>query len=207
MDNFIIEDQYGNSYVVKIGDPIFDRILRGEFDGCVIPFGTIIKNMPWGYWKIIEKLEEDRQSCDVKKLIQPPTQREFSFDITRLELLNNEQLGEMLSYYGSYTAYMNAQLGMIAGELAGVRGHIFMLENEEIAKGERNLPPGRRPLKDTLLGEAIANNEYLRSAKMREAELEAQYKQAEGYRDAWKGLYETASRELTRRQIQFEQKR
>lgn len=205
-----IKDQYGMYYDVPEGTELYDLILKTEteFDGRIIrvPFEFICKHMEWGWWLVAEKIEKSRKNYDVDNLLKSPKPREHAWDIQHVELASNEQLGEMLSYFGSWLAYLNAELGSLEGEYAAVKGSGSIGIGIAVSKLEKD-GTGRRPLKDSLFGVAIANNPELRATKRREVELEALIKTAEGYRDSWKILWETASRELTRRQMELEKKR
>lgn len=205
LDEFKVEHEIENES--EFGKKILN--LNLEFDNGLgvfhVPFKFISDNMPWGWWNIISTLEKLKDRYDVDHLLRPPATNP-SWNIHNIDTANNEQLGEMLSYFGSQLSFHNAELGLIEGELAAVQGSGGIALQIAVAKLEME-GTGRRPLKDTLEGMAIGDSSSLRATKRKEIELTAKAREISGYRDAWNILWQTTSREITRRQMEMEKRR
>lgn len=152
----------------------------------------------WGWWTIKSELEKQSEKYDVDHLLKPPPPKDnIAFDIQDIHNSSNEQLGDILSYCGSYTSFLNSELAMLEGELGAVTSSLHIGISKVVAELEAIAPKKR--LKDSMEGEAVAGSELFRLGKHRQIELQAHVSVALRYRDAWDILWQTASREITRR--------
>lgn len=158
--------------------------------------------MPESWGEIESDLKRRSEMYDLNHLLKPPPPRNIMWDITNINKSNNDQLSEILSYTGSYIGYLNAELALLEGTYAAVKSSTSVGISKAMAELERDAT--KRRLKDGMYAEAIESSEELRLSKWREIELEAQIKTATGYRDAYQILWQTASREQTRRQGEME---
>ena len=163
------------------------------------------ENSGWGWWSITATLDEMSQRYDVDKLLKAPRPRgNIVPNIQNIESASERELGEILSYCGSYVAYLNAEVGYLEGRLVAVRSSVTIAINKKISELERDAVKKR--LVASLEGEAIDSNELLKEGKRLEIELESQLRVALGYKNAWDLLWQTSSREITRRQIMSERR-
>jgi hypothetical protein len=153
---------------------------------------------------VLPQIEELAHNFDMNNLLRAPARPEgIELDITRLNLLSNEQLGVLLGYYSGMFAFVNAQYSILDAQFSAVKENFEIAMNLEIYKVESQFTDKRRPLKDGLIGMALDNNENLKITKMKEIELEAKARVAKGFATSWDVLYQAVSREVSRRAMEI----
>lgn len=149
----------------------------------------------WG--EIETDLIRRAEKYDLNHLLKPPPYKDIVWETASLHKLTNDQISEALSFTGSWIGYLNAELALLDGTLGAVRSSNVVGISKAMAALERDA--AKRRLKDGLYAEAVGSSEELRTSKWREIELEGQVRVATGYRDAYQIIWNTASREQTRR--------
>lgn len=148
---------------------------------------------------ILPALEDLSKKYDMHQLLRHPSKPQNEFDITRLNTVSSAELGEMLGYFSAMFAYVNAQYSLLDGQLTAVRNNFEVSLNIETFKIESTYTDKRRPLKDSIEGIALSQNQNLSRMKMKQIELEAQVRVTKGFAASWETLYQAVSREVTRR--------
>ena len=113
-----------------------------------------------------------------------------------LNKATNEQLEEYLSVFGGYRAYLESQLSVIearkgvleAGFEEGLNKAFYYLSQKYADHA------GRKPTKEAMRGEAIAENPQLRKARQDLIEVGAIYTRVKGLRDAYLSAFTVVSR-------------
>ena len=138
----------------------------------------------------------------IESLELPDVQVEDSvknLDISGIGFLPNatdDQLSEMLLFYGSWKAFIETQLS----ELEAERSILSEYFHEGLFKGyyeihkEYSERSQRAPIKDAVRGQILATNPQLNKTKKDLMEIEAKVAQLKGVKESYKTLYDTVSR-------------
>ena len=129
------------------------------------------------------------------------------YDVRQLPQMSDEQLGQVIGYFSAMLSFLTAETAGYSSSLAAVKA----LHGKQYAKVsftiEKEYDDRRRPLKMSLEGLVYDRDPKLEEMKDIMTDLEAHYKLADGYREAWGILYNAASREITRRQSEIDKRR
>jgi hypothetical protein len=154
----------------------------------------------WG--EIETEIQRRGETYDLNRLLRPPPKHELEWETHNIHRLTNDQISEVLSYTGSWLGYLNAELGALDATLLAVKNSTTLGVSKAMAQLERDAE--KRRLKDGLYAEAVGSSDELRASKWREIELEALVRNITGYRDAYLNIWQTASREQSRRTGELE---
>lgn len=154
--------------------------------------------MTEGKWTVntaIKKAEEYTKDLDIPKIKVDITERE---DVTfkNLAECDNEELQEYLSLSGAWLAYIDLQLSDLRSKRgayetayeAGLKIAKSKIATQYSEQGKK------KPTIDELEGEILAGNDNLNNIKKTLIEVQAAYDLLEGRKEAYKGLWVTASR-------------
>lgn len=144
----------------------------------------------------------DKVNSYIESLELPDVQVEDSvkdLDVSGIGFLPNatdDQLSEMLLFYGSWKAFIETQLS----ELEAQRSILSEYFQEGLFKGyyeihkEYSEKSQRAPIKDAVRGQILATNPPLNKAKKELMEIDAKVSHLKGVKESYKTLYDTVSR-------------
>jgi len=149
--------------------------------------------------KILDNVERYIDSLGLPDIQVSDSVREF--DIEHLQLGNvanstDDQLSEMLVFYGSWKAFLESELSILEAEKTilndsfqeGLFNGFNKLHQEYTSRMEK------MPIKDAMRGEILSSNPVLSKIKKDLIAVEAKAIQLKGARESYKTLYDTVSR-------------
>lgn len=164
--------------------------------------GNLILSLPltaalrkWDANDILSKNEQYLNDMKIPKFVIDIKEGE-NFKLPELNNCTNEQLEELLSILGGWRSYLEAQLSYVqskksileAGFEEGLAKTMAMVSKKYFESDVR------RPLKETLRGEALSMNHMLRQTRLDLIETNALCIRLTGYRDSYRSMYDAVSR-------------
>ena len=201
-EHIIVVDERGVEWSYRVDDnPEVYQIVKNK--GQIDERGRLVLTLPlvaalkgWNSEMAMKKIEQNMKEINVPD-IYVDIQERSKIEIPNFDKCTNAQLEEHLSLYGGYRAYLEAQLA----HLESKRQVLDSSFEEGMSRSMFLLSQGRekKPLKEALHGEAIANNSLLRKTKQDLIELNGLHARVLGMRDAYKSLWDTVSRIMSLR--------
>ena len=152
--------------------------------------------------KTIESVEQEVIEMQVPALeIDIDTIERPSLKLEDLNKCTNLELEEYLAMFGAYRAYLEAQLSLLEAR----RGILESSFEEGLNKMYYTLEQkyrsanGRKPVKESLRGEALASNPNLGNLRKELIQTDALYIRTLGLRNAYKIMWDTVSRVIALR--------
>ena len=119
-----------------------------------------------------------------------------NLEVKDIHTLDNQGLEECLAKYGAYKSFLESQLSYIEAKNGiletsfeeGMVKSLYLLENEYAEASKK------KPNKDALRGEVLANNTNLNMLRKQQIEMEAFFIVLKGKLQACKSIYDASSR-------------
>jgi len=191
----IVDDNTGLKWIYDVCpedlDYLEERGIRDEFGNITLSAPLVAGLNKWNIKTAMKVVDDYMEDVNVPNFPQPKKQE----NVTSLEELINstdEQLQHMLTVYGGYRAYLEAELAYIDSKRGmlestfeeGLNRMIYVLQSQK----------DKKATKEFLRGEALATNPQLKKVRQDLIETEAIYARVKGLRDAYKASWETVSR-------------
>ena len=196
----------GLEWIYDVDPEEFDFLKdKGEWDDS----GNLVLNSPliagikgFSPDKTIESVEQEVIEMQVPALeIDIDTIERPSLKLEDLNKCTNLELEEYLAMFGAYRAYLEAQLSLVEAR----RGILESSFEEGLNKMYYTLEQkyrsanGRKPVKESLRGEALASNPNLGNLRKELIQTDALYIRTLGLRNAYKIMWDTVSRVIALR--------
>ena len=192
------------SWIYDVDPEEFDYLKnKGKIDDdgnlvLSLPFAASLKKFSVN--KVIESVDVFVKELNVPELIIEIEDR-VPIDLDEITNSTNDQLGEYLVKFGAYKAYLETHLAVLdskksvleASYEAGLDKLLHILDQKY-----RN-ETGKKPVKESLRGEAIALSPQLRQLKSDIIEIEAKRVRTSGIRESFKSCYDMTSRLISLR--------
>lgn len=182
-----IHDELGQSWVVDKEDSLWAEVLtltnNGKHDA-VLPMSVIYSHRGWGWWSVFKTQDKWMQNIGI-----PYPDHNVLSDVSNLPAL--------LQKFGGYVAFLEAQIGAIAGRTEALRAAY----NAAVAVATASLDGGTEKSKEA---KVLESSETLRQTKRLYIESEMLYETAKGLCASYQRAWETASRLMTARLAELE---
>jgi hypothetical protein len=157
----------------------------------------------WGWWTINKQLEAQARRYDPNRLLKFPAERDIQWDINAIRDASSDDLGDMLSYFAAQTSFIGSELGLLSGALVNIEMNMETALAKAMNEIEKEFRDKRRPLKANLEAEALHSDPILIAGRHEQIELTAKVKVAQAYYNSMDRMWQTASREITRREQEW----
>ena len=147
--------------------------------------------------KISETVQEYLEKLNLPGSQVSPIVQNFKIDGIGVVIdATDDQLSELLVFYGSWKAFLDATLSALEADKAilsetfteGIFAGYYKLHKEYFSRHEK------QPIKDVVRGEILATNPTLNKVKKDLMTTEAKVIYLKGVRESYKTLYDTVSR-------------
>ena len=181
-----IHDEIGQRWVVDKNDELWPEVLTLTDNGkrdAILPLSLIVSKRGWGWWSCFKTQDEWYKTIGV------PVPDSHVLD--KAANASPAQLASMLQEFGSYLAFLEAQLGAIAGRrsaLDAVYKAAVMVQTANI---------GGKTSEKAKEAQVLSENETLRQTKRLAIETDMLYETANGMCEAYQRAYDAVSRIVT----------
>jgi len=127
---------------------------------------------------------------------RPDGNHHYTFPINA-DRLTDVETDDWLLFLGAWRSYLNYQISRLDGEHSILSEGYDLLLSSKVAVLEKESE--KRLLKDSLKGQALAEDDQLQQLKIRTIELNGQLKLLKGRISLYDSQFETISRVITRR--------
>ena len=127
---------------------------------------------------------------------RPDGNHHYTFPINA-DRLTDVEIDNWLLFLGAWRSYLNYQIARIDGEHSILSEGYDLLLSSKVATLEKESE--KRLLKDSLRGQALAEDDQLQQLKIRTIELNGELKLLKGRLSLYDSQFETISRVVTRR--------
>ena len=127
---------------------------------------------------------------------RPEGNHHYTFPINA-DRLTDVEIDNWLLFLGAWRSYLNYQISRLDGEHSILSEGYDLLLSSKIAVLEKESE--KRLLKDSLKGQALAEDDQLQQLKIRTIELNGELKLLKGRLSLYDSQFETISRVITRR--------
>jgi hypothetical protein len=127
---------------------------------------------------------------------RPEGNHHYTFPINA-DRLTDIEIDNWLLFLGAWRSYLNYQISRLDGEHSILSEGYDLLLSSKIAVLEKESE--KRLLKDSLKGQALAEDDQLQQLKIRTIELNGELKLLKGRLSLYDSQFETISRVITRR--------
>ena len=127
---------------------------------------------------------------------RPEGNHHYTFPINA-DRLTDVEIDNWLLFLGVWRSYLNYQISRLDGEHSILSEGYDLLLSSKIAVLEKESE--KRLLKDSLKGQALAEDDQLQQLKIRTIELNGELKLLKGRLSLYDSQFETISRVITRR--------
>jgi hypothetical protein len=127
---------------------------------------------------------------------RPEGNHHYTFPINA-DRLTDVEIDNWLLFLGAWRSYLNYQISRLDGEHSILSEGYDLLLSAKVAILERESE--KRLLKDSLKGQALAEDDELQQLKIRTIELNGELKLLKGRLSLYDSQFETISRLVTRR--------
>ena len=127
---------------------------------------------------------------------RPEGNHHYTFPINA-DRLTDIEIDNWLLFLGAWRSYLNYQISRLDGEHSILSEGYDLLLSSKIAVLEKESE--KRLLKDSLKGQALAEDDQLQQLKIRTIELNGELKLLKGRLSLYDSQFETISRLVTRR--------
>jgi len=127
---------------------------------------------------------------------RPEGNHHYTFPINA-DRLTDIEIDNWLLFLGAWRSYLNYQISRLDGEHSILSEGYDLLLSSKIAVLEKESE--KRLLKDSLKGQALAEDDQLQQLKIRTIELNGELKLLKGRLSLYDSQFETISRVVTRR--------
>ena len=127
---------------------------------------------------------------------RPEGNHHYTFPINA-DRLTDIEIDNWLLFLGAWRSYLNYQISRLDGEHSILSEGYDLLLSSKVAILEKESE--KRLLKDSLKGQALAEDDQLQQLKIRTIELNGELKLLKGRLSLYDSQFETISRVITRR--------
>ena len=127
---------------------------------------------------------------------RPDGNHHYTFPINA-DRLTDVEIDNWLLFLGAWRSYLNYQISRLDGEHSVLSEGYDLLLSSKVAVLEQESE--KRLLKDSLKGQALAEDDQLQQLKIRTIELNGELKLLKGRLSLYDSQFETISRVITRR--------
>ena len=127
---------------------------------------------------------------------RPDGNHHYTFPINA-DRLTDVEIDNWLLFLGAWRSYLNYQISRLDGEHSVLSEGYDLLLSSKVAVLEKESE--KRLLKDSLKGQALAEDDQLQQLKIRTIELNGELKLLKGRLSLYDSQFETISRVITRR--------
>ena len=127
---------------------------------------------------------------------RPEGNHHYTFPINA-DRLTDVEIDNWLLFLGAWRSYLNYQISRLDGEHSILSEGYDLLLSSKVAILEKESE--KRLLKDSLKGQALAEDDQLQQLKIRTIELNGELKLLKGRLSLYDSQFETISRVVTRR--------
>ena len=127
---------------------------------------------------------------------RPEGNHHYTFPINA-DRLTDVEIDNWLLFLGAWRSYLSYQISRIDGEYSVLSEGYDLLLSSKVAVLEKESE--KRLLKDSLKGQALAEDDQLQQLKVRTIELNGELKLLKGRLSLYDSQFETISRVITRR--------
>ena len=111
--------------------------------------------------------------------------------------LRDDELDRCILSYGAWRGYVSSKLAEVSAQLSLVESAYSIGLGNIMAEMERTAK--KKLLKESLIGNAVANNDFLQELQNEMSDLRAEKQLLDGKFNFFNGQFETISRVITRR--------
>lgn len=177
-----ILDELGQQWTVDDQDDLWQDVLKITQNGteqATLPLSVILSKRGWGWWSCFKTQDEWVRGIGI-----PIPDHNILSDIS------DSQLGPMLQRFGGYVAFLEAQLGLLAGRRTALKEAYAAA----VAVQTANLEGGTEKAKEA---QVLSESETLRQTKRLFIETDMLYESANGLCKAYTSAWSTISRIVT----------
>ena len=127
---------------------------------------------------------------------RPEGNHHYTFPLNA-DRLTDVEIDNWLLFLGAWRSYLNYQISRLDGEHSVLSEGYDLLLSSKVAVLEKESE--KRLLKDSLKGQALAEDDQLQQLKIRTIELNGELKLLKGRLSLYDSQFETISRVVTRR--------
>ena len=127
---------------------------------------------------------------------RPEGNHHYTFPLNA-DRLTDVEIDNWLLFLGAWRSYLNYQISRLDGEHSVLSEGYDLLLSSKVAVLEKESE--KRLLKDSLKGQALAEDDQLQQLKIRTIELNGELKLLKGRLSLYDSQFETISRVITRR--------
>ena len=127
---------------------------------------------------------------------RPEGNHHYTFPLNA-DRLTDVEIDNWLLFLGAWRSYLNYQISRLDGEHSVLSEGFDLLLSSKVAVLEKESE--KRLLKDSLKGQALAEDDQLQQLKIRTIELNGELKLLKGRLSLYDSQFETISRVITRR--------
>jgi len=127
---------------------------------------------------------------------RPEGNHHYTFPINA-DRLTDVEIDNWLLFLGAWRSYLNYQISRLDGEYSVLSEGYDLLLSSKVAVLEKESE--KRLLKDSLKGQALADDNQLQQLKIRTIELNGELKLLKGRLSLYDSQFDTLSRVITRR--------
>ena len=127
---------------------------------------------------------------------RPEGNHHYTFPLNA-DRLTDVEIDNWLLFLGAWRSYLNYQISRLDGEQSVLSEGYDLLLSSKVAVLEKESE--KRLLKDSLKGQALAEDDQLQQLKIRTIELNGELKLLKGRLSLYDSQFETISRVITRR--------
>ena len=182
-DKITIHDEIGQRWEVDGQDDLWEEVLELTKNGtqdATLPLSLILSKRGWGWWSCFKTQDDWMAGLG----IPPP-------DHTALDDVDENNLGQMLLKFGGYIAFLETQVGLLAGRRnalgeaykAAIAVHTAGIEDKLSEKAKE--------------AQVLSESETLRQTKRLFIETDMLYESARGLCNSYTKCWETVSRLVT----------
>lgn len=195
----IVEKERGINWVCDVSEEEYEYLSKfgafNEDENLVLPLPFIASIKRFSPVQILDNVEKYVKEVAVPNLKMEAGDR-TDIDLDDLSSATNEQLEQYLAVFGGYKSYLESQLSVIESKKGVLEAGFEEGLNKMYYQMEQKYHDyvGRKPNKEALRGEALAENSQLKNIRQELIEAEAIYNRVRGLRDAYNSAFNTVSR-------------
>lgn len=182
----IVRDEIGQRWEVDKNDELWPDVLKLTDNGAhdaILPLSVIVAKRGWGWWSCFKTQDDWYKSVGV------PVPDHHIMD--KATGASPAQLASMLQEFGGYLAFLEAQIGAIAGR------HSALEQAYKAAVLVQTAGIEEKASEKAKEAQVLAESETLRQTKRLLIETSMLYETAKGMCEAYQRGWETVSRIIT----------
>ena len=178
-----IFDELGQEWSLDNQDELWSEVMTLTEDGtkdAILPLSVILNKRGWGWWSCFKSQDDWMRGCGIP----------IADHSVLAEVNQPGQLGPLLQRFGGYVAFLEAQIGLLAGR----RSALKQSYETAMAIHTAEYTSGSQKAKEA---EVLSENETLKQAKRLFIETDMLYETAKGMCAAYTVCHQTVSRLVT----------